>query len=616
MTLWVATGAFAQLSDEVIRIWPDGVPGGRADGGAEVWEGDRVRNIHDPSLTVYRAAPAANSGTAVVVCPGGGYAREAFGHEGWEVGLWLQSRGVTAFVLRYRLGDYGHPHPLRDVLQAIRVVRSRAADYGVRPDRIGVLGFSAGGHLASTAATLFDHPDGRTGSALDAVSARPDFAVLVYPVISFMDVPWTHAGSRRNLIGEPAPEALKALLSTERQVTARTPPTLLIHAADDRVVPPENSIGFFRALREAGVPAELHIFERGGHGFGMRKGHGTTDAWPARVEDWMRMHGWLPSLEAEAAAAEAGWIETVTGPVAASRLGMALAHEHVLVDFIGADRITPGRYEPEAVLAVAEPHVRAAAARGVAAIFECTPAFIGRDPQLLRALSERTGVRFVTNTGYYGAAGDKFVPAHARELSAEALAAIWIAEAREGIGDTGIRPGFIKIGVDPEAALSAIDRKLVEAAALAHRETGLTIAAHTGSGPGLAMLEILEAHGVAPEAFVWVHAQNAPDGAIFEAARRGAWISLDGLRPESLERHLAVLLMLREADLLGRVLLSHDAGWYDPGKPDGGTFRGYETLFVDFAPMLRSRGIDAAELMRILTANVARAFAVRRRLVR
>lgn len=293
--LILATGSVTMGAEaQVIPLWPEGVPGRLPDGGQERTEDGRVSNVQEPTLTMF--APASPTGTAVIVCPGGGYTRLAVGHEGNDVAARLNTFGVTAFVLRYRLKEYGHPAPLRDVSRAVRLVRSRADTFGVRPDRIGVLGFSAGGHLAATAATLFDDPDGRTGAPLDATSARPDFAVLVYPVITMEDPPG-HAGSRQSLLGENRDPALLKHLSPNLQVTPRTPPTFLVHTGEDTSVPLENSLAFYAALRRAGVPAEMHLFPRGGHGFGMRAGLGTTSSWFDRLQDWMGMNGWLEKAQ-------------------------------------------------------------------------------------------------------------------------------------------------------------------------------------------------------------------------------------------------------------------------------------------------------------------------------
>jgi acetyl esterase/lipase len=286
----IAAGAQAQTT--VIPLWPEGVPNARANPGPEKLNGDFISNVSEPTLTYYPATGHA-AGTAVIVAPGGGYEFLAAAHEGRQYAQWLSSLGVAAFVLKYRLADYGHPAPLQDVLRAIRTVRAHASDYGVAPDRIGVIGSSAGGHLAASAATLFDDPAGRTGAPLDAVSGRPDFAMLIYPVITLMP-PFAHAGSRHALLGaNPAPELVKAM-SVETRVTAQTPPTFLVHAQDDGAVPVENSILFFQALTRAHVPAEMHLYERGGHGIGMGAGHGDISLWPKRAEEWLRDRKLIP----------------------------------------------------------------------------------------------------------------------------------------------------------------------------------------------------------------------------------------------------------------------------------------------------------------------------------
>lgn len=315
------------------------------------------------------------------------------------------------------------------------------------------------------------------------------------------------------------------------------------------------------------------------------------------------------------AAPESGLeVQTVRGPVAMAALGLVLPHEHVLVDFIGAGEVSPARYDREAVLAAVVPPLRAVRELGVRTVAECTPAYLGRDVRLLERASAETGLHLVTNTGLYGARQDKFLPGYAHTESAAQLAARWIAEDRDGIDSTTIRPGFIKCGVDPAPELSPTHRKLVEAAALTHRETGLTIAVHTGRGPGLAQLDLLGRLGVAPAAYVWVHAQNAPDDALFAAADRGAWLSFDGLNRPTLTRHLELCRAMKRRGHLDRVLLSHDAGWYDPAQSNGGTIRPYDLLLTVFRPMLEADGFTAAEITALLVTNPARALARRRRL--
>lgn len=291
-----ATLGFAGLgrAAEVIDLWPEGVPGLRPNAGPETDLGSgRIGNINHPSLTVARPPAGRANGTAIIVCPGGGYVRLAFEGEAISVGRWLNSIGVTAFFLKYRLKEYGQPAPLQDVLRAVRLLRSRAAEFGIDPHRLGVMGFSAGGHLAACAGTLYDDPAGRTGAPLDAVSGRPDFLVLGYPVIT-MDAAYAHMGSRRALLGAHPTAAEVAHWSPELHVTAETPPTFIVAGEDDRSVPPQNSIRFFEALKRAGVPAELHLFQHGPHGFGLGKGLGPVSVWPELAADWMRYHRWLP----------------------------------------------------------------------------------------------------------------------------------------------------------------------------------------------------------------------------------------------------------------------------------------------------------------------------------
>ena len=276
----ICQGVSAQ---EKIVLWPDGAPGAM---GTEE---------HDqPSLTAYLPPADRATGTAIVICPGGGYGHLAVGHEGEDIGKWLNSIGVAGFVLRYRLAPrYQHPSPMLDVQRGLRTVRSRAAEWKLDPARIGVLGFSAGGHLAATAATHFDAGEATASDPIDRASCRPDFAILCYPVITFTEEAAMHRGSRNNLIGkEPAAELIQ-LLSNERQVKATTPPVFLWHTSEDKGVPPANSTLFYLACVHAGVPAELHIYEKGPHGIGLAKKHPGADQWPVQCETWLRSRGLL-----------------------------------------------------------------------------------------------------------------------------------------------------------------------------------------------------------------------------------------------------------------------------------------------------------------------------------
>jgi acetyl esterase/lipase len=246
-----------------------------------------------PFMDVYRAGNNSN-GCAVVICPGGGYSRLALDHEGLQVAKWLNTLGVSAFVLHYRnSGDgYLNPAPLSDAQRALRLVRHRSKEWAVDPNRIGVLGFSAGGHLASSLGTHFQTSAYEIADNTDNVSCRPDFMVLVYPVITF-EPPFGHMGSRDNLLGKNAGGQLVKSFCSHLRVTKETPPTFLIHANDDKVVLPEHSILFYEALRKKNIPVEMHIFLKGGHGFGMNKGVGPAEGWVNLCEKWFKQSGLL-----------------------------------------------------------------------------------------------------------------------------------------------------------------------------------------------------------------------------------------------------------------------------------------------------------------------------------
>jgi acetyl esterase/lipase len=247
-----------------------------------------------PTLAPYVVPQGQGTGTAVIVCPGGGYAHLSMDREGDQVARWLNSIGVTAFVLKYRLGPkYHHPVELGDAQRAIRTVRYKAADFRVLPDRVGIMGFSAGGHLASTAGTHFDAGNSSAADPIDRVSSRPDFLVLCYPVVTFGQ--FAHRGSREMLLGDNPDPKLVENLSNELQVTPQTPPTFLFHTTSDSTVPVENSVQFYMALRKAGVPAEMHIYERGPHGVGLAPTDATLSTWLARLADWLRGRGLLNS---------------------------------------------------------------------------------------------------------------------------------------------------------------------------------------------------------------------------------------------------------------------------------------------------------------------------------
>lgn len=267
---------------QTILLWPSGAPGA-------LGQDDRDK----PALTIYMPPNTTGPMTAVIVAPGGSYARLSMTNEGRVPANYLNSLGIAAFVLRYRLGpQYHHPIELGDAQRAIRLVRSRAAEWHIAPDRIGIMGFSAGGHLASSAATHADA--GRTDAAdpIDRVGSRPDFAVLGYPVISLVE-PFAHQGSKTNLLGDQPDPALARSLSSETQVTASTPPAFIYHTNADTVVPVENAVAYFMALRKAGVPAEMHIFRDGPHGTGLAQTDRALAEWPTLLANWLRVSGFL-----------------------------------------------------------------------------------------------------------------------------------------------------------------------------------------------------------------------------------------------------------------------------------------------------------------------------------
>jgi acetyl esterase/lipase len=267
-----------------------------------LWSGDAplARGTTDedrPAIVPYTLPPEKATGAAVIVCPGGGYVRRAEDHEGRQVAEWLNSFGVTTFVLRYRVGQpdgrgYRHPVPLMDAQRAIRTVRARASEWSVDPDRVGILGFSAGGHLASTAGTHFDHGQSEAPDPVERMSSRPSFMILVYPVIS-LGTRYAHRGSRLALLGDDPDPRLADELTNETRVTTLTPPTFLVHTTEDTTVPAENSVLFYLALHAAGVPAELHVYERGRHGLGLAPGDPGLGSWPERCREWMRIRGLL-----------------------------------------------------------------------------------------------------------------------------------------------------------------------------------------------------------------------------------------------------------------------------------------------------------------------------------
>lgn len=284
-SLWLASGFSLLLAAEpkTELLWPAGAPG-------KLGDADKDK----PTLIIYLPEKQMATGCGIVVCPGGGYGGLAMDHEGHQIARWLNSFGVAAFICdyRHRGKGYGHPAPLQDAQRAIRTVRARAEEFKVKPDRIGILGFSAGGHLTSTALTHFDKGKADDADPIEKVSCRPDFGVLCYPVIAF-DQPYTHMGSQHNLIGKDAAKELVESLSNEKQVTAETPPTFLFHTEEDKAVPPENSLVFYAAMVKHKVPGELHIYEKGNHGVGLAGKLPGTGDWSNACQRWLKVRGLL-----------------------------------------------------------------------------------------------------------------------------------------------------------------------------------------------------------------------------------------------------------------------------------------------------------------------------------
>jgi acetyl esterase/lipase len=265
-----------------ILLWPEGAPGAVGD-----------EETDKPSLTIYLPDPQKATGAGVVVCPGGGYCAVCNMHEGKDIAEWFRGMGVAAFVLKYRIAPrYNHPAPLLDAQRAVRTARAMSAEWGVDPSRIGIMGFSAGGHLASSAGTIFDGGCPSSADPIDRQSSRPDFMILCYSVISMVP-PFAHVGSRANLLGgSPDPQVMEEL-STEKRVTPQTPPTFLMHTDSDNVVMAENSAVFYLALRKAGVPAEMHIYAKGPHGVGLAQADPVLSFWPKHLQMWMEGRGLL-----------------------------------------------------------------------------------------------------------------------------------------------------------------------------------------------------------------------------------------------------------------------------------------------------------------------------------
>jgi len=277
----------ASEQPDFLPLWPEGAPGATGE-----------KDADKPGVWVYRPAQNPN-GAAVIICPGGGYAIHATDHEGVQPAKFFNRMGVTAFVLRYRLSPYRHPIPLQDAQRALRFVRANAKEFGVDAQRVGIMGFSAGGHLTSTALTHFDAGAANAADPIDQQSCRPDFGILGYPVISFV-ADYSHRGSAKNLLGENATDDQLKNLSNDTQVTKDTPPVFLFHTSEDTGVPPENSLAFYAACHKAGVPAELHIYQQGPHGVGLANQHPALGTWIEVAGTWMRQNSLLTNAKRQA----------------------------------------------------------------------------------------------------------------------------------------------------------------------------------------------------------------------------------------------------------------------------------------------------------------------------
>jgi len=285
ISVFFSTSLFAQ--DKVLKVWPQGAPSDNGMTKPEKLNGLHVSNVSEAVMYIYLPPKEKSTGAAIVICPGGGYSFEAMDYEGYAIAEWLNTKGIVGVVLKYRL-PYGHPEvPSSDAKQAIRIVRKNAKEWGINPEKVGIAGFSAGGHLASTVGTHFDYGIKNSSNIVDSFSSRPNFMLLLYPVISLKEE-FGHMGSRQNLIGEGNNWKLVKEYSNELQVTPQTPPTFIVVTDDDEIVPTQNSVEFYLSLKKNNVPAELHVFSEGHHGFFLKKDYLPVRQWPNLFIDWMK----------------------------------------------------------------------------------------------------------------------------------------------------------------------------------------------------------------------------------------------------------------------------------------------------------------------------------------
>lgn len=324
------------------------------------------------------------------------------------------------------------------------------------------------------------------------------------------------------------------------------------------------------------------------------------------------------AISCSSESADAGFeVITVDGTISASDMDTTLVHEHVLVDWIGADSTGYHRWDREKVVERVLPYFLDAKEKGVHTIFDLSPAYLGRDPFILAELSERSGLNVVTNTGFYGAVDNTYMPQLAYERSAEEISEIWVNEFENGIDDSGIRPGFMKISVAVEKPLSELHQKIVDAAIATHLETGMTITSHTiGDVPALEQIERLKNADVSPSAWVWTHAQSGTLDGNLKAASEGAWISLDNVNDEgdgtgNIAWIADRIEELKDAGFLNQVLISHDAGFYEAGAENGGDFRSYTDIFDHLIPELKERGFSDEEIQQLIIRNPQEAYGIR-----
>jgi phosphotriesterase-related protein len=320
----------------------------------------------------------------------------------------------------------------------------------------------------------------------------------------------------------------------------------------------------------------------------------------------------LFAVAACGAPAQKGRVITVNGPISPEQMGLTLVHEHVLVDFVGADKITPGRYNRDRVFEQVLPNLKLIRSKGCKTLVDCTPAYLGRDVRLLQKLSSASGLHIITNTGWYGASKEKFLPSRIKQITSQQIADEWINEANRGIDGTGIKPGFMKIAVD-DIPFSDNIVKILEAAVITYKSTGLPIAVHTSNGgaPAKEEMKILQKNNVPLSNWIWIHAQNEKDISIhIDAAKKGAWISFDNVAGDNMDDYLERLKKMKNEGLLNKVLISHDAGWYDVVDPSK-KFRGYTDIFDLFIPLLKKNNFTTQEIELLLVKNPARVFTVR-----